>query len=65
MSTEKVNDEKVNDDKVNDEKEDMYIPKTIETWEELEAEQELLRGIYAYGFEKTKSYSKKSDLSNI
>jgi superfamily II DNA/RNA helicase len=47
-------------EKVSDNKEEIYNPKTIETWEELEAEQELLRGIYAYGFEKPSPIQKKA-----
>ena len=33
---------------------------TIETWEELNARRELLRGIYAYGFEKPSPIQKKA-----
>jgi len=47
-------------EKVSDKKEEIYNPKTIETWEELEADQELLRGIYAYGFEKPSPIQKKA-----
>ena len=37
-----------------------YTVKTIETWEELDATPNLLRGIYAYGFEKPSPIQKKA-----
>lgn len=37
-----------------------YIPKEIDKWEELEANSNLLRGIYAYGFEKPSPIQQKA-----
>jgi translation initiation factor 4A len=36
--------------------------KTIESWDELNIPEELLRGIYSYGFEKPSEIQKKSIL---
>ncbi len=43
-----------------DNEEKSYTVKTIETWEELDATPNLLRGIYAYGFEKPSPIQKKA-----
>jgi superfamily II DNA/RNA helicase len=40
--------------------EEVYIPKEINSWEELDANQNLLRGIYGYGFEKPSPIQKKA-----
>ena len=45
--------------------EEVYIPKEISNWEELDANQNLLRGIYGYGFEKPSPIQKKSDMAYI
>ena len=39
-----------------------YTPKSIETWEELPAKTNILRGIYAYGFEKPSPIQKRAIL---
>lgn len=36
-----------------------YVPKTIDTWEDLDANPLLMRGIYAYGFEKPSPIQQK------
>ena len=38
---------------------------TIESWEELECNMQLIRGIYSYGFEKSKLNFDKSKFSPI
>ena len=43
-----------------DNEETPYTVKTIETWEELDATPNLLRGIYAYGFEKPSPIQRKA-----
>jgi translation initiation factor 4A len=40
-----------------------YTPKCIETWEELPAKTNILRGIYAYGFEKPSPIQKQAILT--
>ena len=50
------------DDNIHTELE-QYIPKSIETWEELPAKTNLLRGIYAYGFEKPSPIQKRAILT--
>ncbi len=39
---------------------DDYVPKEIEKWEDLECNPSLLRGIYAYGFEKPSPIQQKA-----
>lgn len=46
----------------NSDNEDLVIDKTITSWDDLDLKQELLRGIYAYGFEKPSPIQKKSIL---
>jgi len=40
-----------------------YTPKSIETWEDLPAKTNILRGIYAYGFEKPSPIQKRAILT--
>jgi len=47
---------------VNDVNEDDVIDKTITCWDDLDIKPELLRGIYAYGFEKPSPIQKQSIL---
>ena len=54
-----VNEDDVNEDDVN---EDDVIDKTITCWDDLDIKPELLRGIYAYGFEKPSPIQKQSIL---
>ena len=48
-----------------DKNDESYIPKSIETWEELPVKIAILRGIYAYGFEKPSPIQKKAILSML
>ena len=42
---------------------EQYIPKSIESWEDLPAKIHILRGIYAYGFEKPSPIQKRAILT--
>ena len=44
----------------NNDNQNKYIPKIIHTWDDLECKPELLRGIYAYGFEAPSPIQKKA-----
>ena len=46
----------------NSDNDDLVIDKTITSWDDLDLKSELLRGIYAYGFEKPSPIQKKSIL---
>ena len=46
----------------NSDNDDSVIDKTITSWDDLDLKSELLRGIYAYGFEKPSPIQKKSIL---
>ena len=51
------------DTNANDTNSEPYTPKSIETWEELPAKTNILRGIYAHGFEKPSPIQKQAILS--